>query len=48
MHHCLKNSHIKFRAAPILATALSKAAAKRGMNLSEFMRSIASEKVGLN
>ena len=39
---------IKFRAPPILTSALQREAGRKGMNLSEFLRSIAREKVGLS
>jgi len=39
---------IRFRAPEVLVSAVSRHATERGMTLSEFMRSIAREKVGLN
>ena len=43
----MKNAAIKVRLPEVLARAVENAAADRGMNLSEFIRSIAREKVGL-
>ena len=39
---------LKFRASPILADLLHKRARESGVNLSEYIRSIAREKVGLS
>jgi len=39
---------IRFRATPMLRNAASRAAEERGMNLSEFLRSVVREKVGLS
>lgn len=39
--------HLSFRASPPLVNALSEQARRAGCSVSEFLRSIAREKVGL-
>ncbi|RIV83379.1 ribbon-helix-helix protein, CopG family [Aurantiacibacter zhengii] len=48
MHRTIHCTPIKFHAPQKLVDAIHEEAARQGMNLSEFMRSIAREKVGLN
>lgn len=44
----IQTKSIHFRAPGILAERLADNASARGMSVSEFLRSIAREKVGLN
>ena len=48
MHRITHDTRIEFSAPKFLADAIANEAAQRGMNLSEFLRSIVREKVGLN
>lgn len=48
MQKATQDNAIRFRAPAVLVDALASHASRRGMTLSEFMRSIAREKVGLN
>ncbi len=48
MQRVTHDSLIRFRAPPVLSEALQREASRKGMNLSEFLRSIAREKVGMS
>ena len=44
----LQDSHITFRASDLLAAALSQRARNSGVTVSEYLRGVVREKVGLN
>jgi len=44
----LQGSHISFRANDVLAVALAERAKQAGCSVSEYLRSVVREKVGLN
>jgi len=48
MQKATQDNAIRFRAPAVLVDALMSHASQRGMSLSEFMRSIARAKVGLD
>jgi hypothetical protein len=43
----MQTEHLSFRASPVLVAALAKRATSAGCSISEYLRSIAREKVGL-
>jgi hypothetical protein len=45
--HRLNTEHLSFRASSSLVSALSQRAERAGCSVSEYLRSIAREKVGL-
>ena len=44
----MQTQHLSFRASPMLAAALLEKAERAGCSVSEYLRSIARERVGLN